>query len=73
MTEGGNLDPWIVFYKTIIDRPVPPELEAKTEDMHEIEERDKHIIWKTKGIASKTTYRMFSKYGNPKFVDDALE
>jgi hypothetical protein len=67
LTEGNNIDPWVVFFKTILDRPVPAELESFVEDMNEIEERDKHIIWKTKGIAAKTTYRLFSKYGNPKF------
>jgi len=35
-----------------------------------IEKRDKHIIWKTKGIAAKASYRMFSKYGIAKFVSN---
>lgn len=73
MTEGNNLDPWVLFFKTIIDRANPPELDSQIEDMHDIEERDKHIIWKTKGIACKVTYRLFSKYGNPKFVDEKFE
>lgn len=73
LTEGSNLDPWIQFFKTVIDRPVPAELESFNEDMDVIEERDKHIVWKTKGIAAKTSYRLFSKYGNPKFVDEKLE
>lgn len=38
--------------------------------MNVIEQRDSHIIWKLKGIAAKTTYRMFSKYGKKAFVDD---
>ena len=67
MTEGNNIDPWILFFKTILDRPVPAELESFVEDMEEIQNRDKNIVWKTKGIAAKTTYRLFSKYGNPKF------
>jgi hypothetical protein len=58
--------------KTLMDKPVPDNLESFVEDMDEIEKRDNHIIWKTKGIATKTTYRIFSKYGNPKFVDDAF-
>lgn len=41
--------------------------------MSEIEKRDKHICWKTKGVACQTTYRLFSKYGNPKFADEKLE
>ena len=40
--------------------------------MEIIEERDKNIYWKIKGIASKTTYRMFSKYGNSVSVADEL-
>lgn len=67
IAEGNNIDPWILFFKTVLDRPVPAELESFVEDMDEIENRDKHIVWKTKGIAAKTTYRLFSKYGNPKF------
>ncbi len=58
--------------KTIMDKPVPEALESFIEDMDEIEKRDSHIVWKIKGIASKTTYRIFSKYGNPKFVEDSF-
>lgn len=38
--------------------------------MEEIESRDKNIRWKIKYIATKTTYRIMSKYGNPSFADD---
>jgi hypothetical protein len=38
-----------------------------------MEERDKNIIWKTKGIAGKASYRLFSKYGHPKYVDEKFE
>lgn len=37
LTEGTNLDPWIQFFKTILDRPVPAELESYNEDMDVIE------------------------------------
>ena len=70
MTEGANLDPWMQFFKTLMDRPVLPELESLADDMTTIEARDKHIMWRTKGIAAKASYRLFSKYGNPKFVDE---
>ena len=56
-----------------MDKPVPDTLESFVEDMDEIEKRDNHIIWKIKGMATKTTYRLFSKYGNHKFVDDQFE
>jgi hypothetical protein len=53
-----------------MDRPIPAELDSPTEDPEVIEERDKHLIWKVRGIATKTTYRLFSKFGNPNYVDD---
>ena len=49
---------------------MPENLESFVEDMDEIEKRDSNIVWKIKGIATKTTYRIFSKYGNHKFVED---
>ena len=69
LAEGTNIDPWMQFFKTLMDRPVPAELESFTEDPDVIEERDKHIVWKVKGIATKMTHRLFSKYGNPTYVD----
>jgi hypothetical protein len=38
--------------------------------MDEIAARDKTMQWKLRGIISKLTYRLFSKYGNPKNVHD---
>lgn len=70
LAQNNTLDPWIQFFKTLMDRPVPEQLEKFDEDMEVIEQRDKHIIWKIKGISAKATYRLFSKYGNHKFVDD---
>ena len=72
MTENHCLDPWIQFFKSVMDRPAPPELESFIEEMHAIEQRDKHIFWKIKGIAARITYRLFSKYGNPKIVEGSL-
>jgi len=28
------------------------------------------LQWKLKSISAKTTYRLFSKFGNPKYVDE---
>lgn len=70
MAEGSNIDPWIQFFKTLIDRLVPAELESPVEDSEIIEEREKNLVWKLKGIASKMTYRLFSKFGNPNYVDE---
>ncbi|CDW76775.1 UNKNOWN [Stylonychia lemnae] len=70
MAEGSNIDPWIQLFKTLMDRPLPAELESPTEELEVIEEREKNLQWKLKGIAAKTTYRLFSKFGNPKYVDE---
>jgi len=32
LMEGTNLDPWVQFFKTIIDMPVPEELGSTTDD-----------------------------------------
>ena len=64
------MDPWMMFLKQIIDMKIPDSLESKCEETNEIETRNTNIYWKLKKIASKITYRMFVKYGNPKHVDD---
>ena len=56
-----------------MDKPCPPELETFVEDKETIEERDKSMIWRIKGIAAKTTYRLFSKFGNPTYVDEKFK
>ena len=58
------------FFKTLLDNPVPPELESAVEDMDEISERDKSIHWKIKAISAKITYRIFSKYAQTKYLDE---
>ena len=70
LAADNNMDPWIQFFKTLLDRQMP-QLEAFCEEMHEIEARDQHIYWKIKGIVAKITFRLFSKYGqNPGIVED---
>jgi len=68
LREAGALDPWIAFFKTLLDRPLPAELDSFVEDMESIQARDKSLHWKIKGMAAKITYRLFSKYGNLKYV-----
>lgn len=70
MAEGNNIDPWMQLFKTIMDRPMPAELETPIEDVDTIEEREKNILWRLKGISFKITYRLFSKFGNPTYVDE---
>ena len=36
MAEGNNVDPWIQLFKTIIDKPLPAELESYTDDLDDI-------------------------------------
>ena len=57
--EGNNLDPWMQFFKSLLDRPMPAELENYVEEMSEVEMRDKHILWEIKGVAARMTYRVF--------------
>lgn len=57
--QQHNIDPWMQFFKTLLDKPVPSHLESFVEEMNEIEQRDKSIQWKLKGIAAKLTYRIF--------------
>ena len=72
LMENNNLDPWVEFFKTILDMKVPEDLKTVTNDTNEIHRRDKSIFWKIKGIASKLTYRIFIKYGNPTIVEDKV-
>jgi hypothetical protein len=37
LTEDHNLDPWIAFFKTLMDRPAPENLESFEERMDIIE------------------------------------
>ena len=68
--EQDTLDPWIQFFKTILDLPVPAALNSSTDDADEINRRNKAIYWKIKGITAKTTYRIFVKYSDPSKVEN---
>ena len=70
LMEVDHLDPWILFFKTILDMECPPALEISTEDTEEIHRRNKTIFWKIKGITAKITYRIFVKYGDPVIVEN---
>ena len=58
------------LFKTLMDLELDEELTKKTEDTEEIEKREKNWYWKLKGISARTTHRVISKYGNPKFVEE---
>ena len=70
LMEDDNLDPWMMLFKTILDMNCPQELVSPTTITQEIIAKDKHIIWKIKGIAAKITYRIFIKYSNPTIVEN---
>jgi hypothetical protein len=70
LMEENNLDPWILFFKTILDMPCSPALSSVTDSTLEIQRRDKSIFWKIKGITAKITYRVFVKYGDPVIVEN---
>lgn len=70
LMEDQHMDPWVQFFKTILDMPAPEELKTATDNNEEINSRNKNIFWKIKGICSKLTYRMMVKYGNPEIVED---
>jgi hypothetical protein len=53
--SAGAIEPWIHFFKTILDRPVPSTLDSFTDDLLVLDEREKHIVWKTKGAAARVT------------------
>ena len=58
------LEPWISLFKTLLDMPVHEEVSSFTEDTNEIMSRNKHVIWKIKGIISQITYMLFLNYMN---------
>jgi hypothetical protein len=64
----GFLDPWVEFFKTILDMPTPQNLAAATDNHDEIAQRNKQMFWKIKGITAKATYRLFMKYGDPNTI-----
>lgn len=70
LLEPGTIDPWIMFFKSLLDQPITGGLDTFSENIEEIATRDKSIQWKIKGIVAKLTYRLFSKFGNPKTSSD---
>ena len=70
LMEQGNLDPWVQFFKAILDMDTPAEIKPQVDDVDEINKREKNIFWKLKGITAKLTYRIFVKYGNPTIVEE---
>jgi hypothetical protein len=62
MMQPGCLDPWVQFLKTIMERPMPFECETfNEEDMLKVQEMEKRVEWKIKGLAAKFSYRLLNK------------
>ena len=68
LRDDAKLSPWMQFMKEILDMQIPPEMEAFTEDINEIAEKDQSIWWKIKAQASLTTFRLFQKYAVTQYV-----
>ena len=60
---------WIAFFRHLLEWQLPHDLTAQVQDKECIKIRGKKIQWKLKGTAAKITFKLFTKYGNPKFVD----
>ena len=59
------MNPWMSFFKIILDMPCPADLSSPTSNTEEIIKRDKTVFWKIKGVVAKNTYLMFVKYSDP--------
>lgn len=57
----------MIYCKTILDSPNPPEIEKPVEDWEEGLKREKNIYWKNKKWCGRILQRFIQKYGNPKF------
>ena len=66
-TNEANLHRWMVFLKTILDSPIPQNLESSTLDEEESLLREKNILWQNKKWCGRILQRFIQKYGNPKF------
>ena len=64
---------WIEVLKTAFSWTVNPTFETLTEDEEEIKIRKKSEVLKMKKAISHIFYRIFQKYGNPKFAQKELK
>jgi len=63
----ANLHRWMVFVKTILDSPIPANLEIPTQDDEESRIREKNVLWQNKKWCGRILQRFIQKYGNSKF------
>lgn len=56
-----RITPWMNFFQSVLETSLGPQFETPTEDSQQIDELDKQICWKLKGIVAQITHRLFSK------------
>uniref|UniRef100_A0A915AS39 Importin N-terminal domain-containing protein n=1 Tax=Parascaris univalens TaxID=6257 RepID=A0A915AS39_PARUN len=64
MLDMNALGQWMEQLRIVIERRVPPEVNAVEED-----DRQRTVWWKCKKWASATTQRIFERYGSPGQVE----
>ena len=64
------MEPWILFFKTLLDMPPPGDEGVKTEEYDVARNLNRSLFWKTKGRVAKTCFRMFCEYADPNKVED---
>ncbi|CAK65923.1 unnamed protein product (macronuclear) [Paramecium tetraurelia] len=63
---------WMLYFKTIIQAPPPPELSTLTQDAEEETRREKTYIWTNKKWASRIILRFIQKFANKKMVESNM-
>ena len=48
LRQNDALSPWMQMFKLILDLPVPAECETPTDEVEEMAQRDKMMMWKLK-------------------------
>lgn len=65
--DENNLHRWMVFVRTILDSPIPQDLEETTQDEQEIVKREKNVFWKNRNCCAMVLESFLLKYSNSKF------
>lgn len=47
-----RISPWMGFFQSVLETNLGPQFETPTEDSQQIEELDKQLCWKLKGIVA---------------------
>lgn len=68
----NHLDPWVEYFKTLLDMAVPENLATRTEDTNTVTQMEKTVFWKIKAIAAKITFRIFAEYSDPSKTKNEL-